>query len=386
MGQTRYLCLHGHFYQPPRENPWIEEIEVQDSAAPFHDWNARIAAECYGPNAAARILAPDRRILQVVSNYKSISFNFGPTLLSWMQRAEPGIYQAILEADRESRAARGGHGNAIAQAYNHMILPLANQRDKITQIRWGLADFLLRFGRRSEGMWLAETASDTDTLEELAAQGVKFTILSPYQAQAVRPLGEDEEWQNVAGGHVDPTRPYLVRLPSGRKIVVFFYDGPIAKAFAFEGGLSSPEELLRRLEGGYHTGRPHEELLNVAVDGETFGHHKKGGDEVLASALAQAGQRGLVLTNYGQYLEHHPPTWEAELVEPSSWSCAHGVERWQSDCGCHTASQPGWHQAWRGPLRAALNQNARRATLNSTSAKARSSSPIPGLRATPSSR
>jgi alpha-amylase/alpha-mannosidase (GH57 family) len=354
LGHTRFLCIHGHFYQPPRENPWIDEIEVQDSATPFHDWNARITAECYGPNAAARILAGDRRIMEVVSNYRSISFNFGPTLLSWMQRAEPGIYQQILDADRESRAERGGHGNAIAQAYNHMILPLANKRDKITQVRWGLTDFLLRFGRRSEGMWLPETAADTDTLEVLAAQGVKFTILSPYQARCVRPNGH-EAWQRVEGGHVDPTRPYLVRLPSGKTITVFFYDGPIAKAFAFEGGLASPEELLRRLEGGYHTGREHEELLNVAVDGETFGHHKKGGDEVLAAALAQAESRGMVLTNYGQYLEHHPAEWEAQLVEPSSWSCAHGVERWTSDCGCNAAGQPGWKQAWRAPLRHALD-------------------------------
>jgi len=354
LGQTRYLCIHGHFYQPPRENPWIEEIEVQDSAAPFHDWNARITAECYGPNAAARILTPDRRIQQVVSNYRSISFNFGPTLLSWMQRAAPGIYQSILEADRESRNERGGHGNAIAQAYNHMILPLANRRDKITQVRWGLADFLLRFGRRSEGMWLPETAVDTETLEVLASHGVRFTILSPYQAKAVRPMGHDA-WQKVEGGHVDPSRPYLVRLPSGASIVVFFYDGPIAKALAFESGLSSAEELLRRLEGGYHTGREHEELLNVAVDGETFGHHKKGGDEVLAAALAQAESRGLVLTNYGQYLEHHPPGWEAQIVEPSSWSCAHGVERWRSDCGCSAAGQQGWKQHWRAPLRHALD-------------------------------
>ncbi len=355
MGQTRYLCIHGHFYQPPRENPWIEEIEVQDSAAPFHDWNARITAECYGPNAAARILTGDRRIVQVVNNYKSISFNFGPTLLSWMQRAEPGIYQAILEADRESRAERDGHGNAIAQAYNHMILPLANRRDKVTQIRWGLSDFLLRFGRRSEGMWLAETAADVETLEVLAQHGVKFTILSPFQAKAVRAIGHDG-WQKVEGGHVDPTRPYVVKLPSGASIVAFFYDGPIAKAFAFEGGLASPEELLRRLEGGFHTGRDHEELLNVAVDGETFGHHKKGGDEVLASALAQAESRGLVLTNYAQYLEKHPPEMEAQIVEPSSWSCAHGVERWRSDCGCNAAGQPGWKQHWRQPLRHALDQ------------------------------
>lgn len=354
MGKSRFLCIHGHFYQPPRENPWIEEIEVQDSAAPFHDWNERIAAECYGPNAAARILTPERRIVEVVNNYRSISFNFGPTLLSWMQRAAPAIYRSILEADRQSRSEREGHGNAIAQAYNHMILPLANLRDKVTQVRWGMADFLLRFGRRAEGMWLPETAVDTETLEVLASQGVRFTILSPYQAKAVRPAGH-ETWHRVEGGHVNPTRPYRVQLPSGNTIVVFFYDGPIAKAIAFEDGLSSPEELIARLEAGYHTGRSHEELLSVAVDGETFGHHRKGGDEVLAAALAQVRARGIELTNYGQYLERHPPTWEVQLIEPSSWSCSHGVERWRSDCGCSAAAQPGWRQTWREPLRNALD-------------------------------
>lgn len=355
MGRVRYLCIHGHFYQPPRENPWIEEIEVQDSAAPFHDWNARITAECYGPNAAARILNAERRIIQVVNNYRQISFNFGPTLLSWMQRAAPPIYQAILEADKESRLARGGHGNAIAQAYNHMILPLANRRDKVTQVRWGLTDFLLRFGRRSTGMWLAETATDTETLEVLAEQGVKYTILSPFQAGAVRPIGTTE-WQDVDGGKVDPSRPYLIHLPSGATITVFFYDGPIAKALAFEGGLSSSEELLARLEAGFHSSREHDELLHVAVDGETFGHHKKNGDEVLAAALQMAEARGLVLTNYAQYLEKHPPTFEVRLLEPSSWSCAHGVSRWDDDCGCSAAGQLGWKQTWRKPLRQALDK------------------------------
>lgn len=354
MSRPRFLCIHGHFYQPPRENPWIEEIEVEDSAAPFHDWNARIAAECYGPNAAARLLAGGRRIAEVVNNYRSLSFNFGPTLLSWLQRASPDVYAAILEADRDSAAARGGHGNGLAQAYNHAILPLATRRDKVTQVRWGLVDFLLRFGRRAEGMWLPETAVDLETLEVLAAQGVRFTVLSPYQAAAVRPPGHGT-WEDARGGRIDPTRPYLVRLPSGGSITVFFYDGPIAKALAFEGGLATVDEFVRRLEGGFHDARPHTELLHVAVDGETFGHHRKGGEEVLAGALREAERRGWKLTNYGEYLEHHPPEWEAQILEGTAWSCAHGVDRWRADCGCQTGGQPGWNQSWRQPLRHALD-------------------------------
>jgi alpha-amylase/alpha-mannosidase (GH57 family) len=354
LSHPRFLCIHGHFYQPPRENPWIEEIEVEDSAAPFHDWNARIAAECYGPNAAARLLVADRRIAEVVNNYRSISFNFGPTLLSWLQRAAPDVYAAVLEADRDSATARKGHGNGLAQAYNHVILPLATRRDKVTQVRWGLVDFLLRYGRRAEGLWLPETAVDIETLEVLAAQGVKFTVLSPFQATAVRAPGH-AAWEDARGGRIDPTRPYLIRLPSGGSIAAFFYDGPIAKALAFEGGLNSADEFVRRLEGGYSDARPHAELLHVAVDGETFGHHRKGGEEVLAAALREAERRGWKLTNYGEYLEHHPPEWEAQIAEGTAWSCAHGVDRWRADCGCNTGGQPGWNQAWRKPLRHALD-------------------------------
>ena len=352
MAGTRYLCIHGHFYQPPRENPWIERIELQDSAAPFHDWNARIASECYGPNGAARILGHERRIAGVANNYAALSFNFGPTLHSWLERERPDVDRAIREADRASIAEREGHGNALAQAYNHMILPLASERDKATQVSWGIADFVHRFGRRPEGMWLPETAADVPSLEALAAAGLRFTILSPYQAKAIRPLGADR-WENVEGGRVDPSRPYLVRLPSGASIAVFFYDGPIARSLAFGEGLSSPEALVQRLRSGFDDARTHDELVSVAVDGETFGHHRKGGDQVLAAALPLTQAAGLVLTNYGQFLARHPPRWEATIVERSSWSCAHGVERWRSDCGC--SSRPDWHQRWRGPLRGALD-------------------------------
>jgi len=349
----RLLCLHGHFYQPPRENPWIEEVEVQDPAAPFHDWNERIAAECYGPNAAARLKNDAGYIKDIVNNYRHISFNFGPTLLAWMQRRAPETYRRILEADAES-VRRRQHGNAIAQAYAHAILPLANERDRRTQIRWGLYDFRRRFGRAAEGMWLPETAADLATLRVLADEGVRFTVLSPYQALHVRANGG--EWEDARNAQFDPTVPYRVDLRDGREIAVFFYDGPIARGIAFGEGLASGDELVQRLEQGFNDARAHDEVLTVAVDGETFGHHKKGGDEVLAAALRHLQQREDVqLVNLAQALAASPPEREVEIAEGSSWSCMHGIERWRSDCGCNTGGQPGWHQKWRGPLRAALD-------------------------------
>lgn len=350
---AKYLCVHGHFYQPPRENPWLEEVEVQDSAAPFHDWNARILAECYGPNSASRQLAHGRKIADIVSNYAHMSFNFGPTLLAWMERANPDVYRRILEADRQSVKERSGHGNAIAQVYNHMIMPLANENDRVTQVRWGIRDFQHRFGRDPEGMWLAETAVDTPTLEVLVDHGIRFTILSPYQAARVREVGGP--WVDATGGRVDPTRPYRVMLPDGRSIAVFFYDGPIARSLAFEDGLRDSDSLLDRLARGYDGDRRHPQILNIATDGETFGHHRKQGDEVLAGVFSRAHEKGLTLTNYGEYLERYPPTAEAELIEGSSWSCTHGIERWRSDCGCRTSGDPRWTQAWRAPLRGALD-------------------------------
>lgn len=350
----RAVCLHGHFYQPPRENPWIEEVEVQDSAAPFHDWNERIAAECYGPNGAARLKNGDGRICDIVNNYVHLSFNFGPTLLAWLERQQPEVYRNVLEADARSLRERG-HGNAIAQGYNHAILPLCNERDLRTQIRWGLADFQHRFGRKAEGLWLPETAADLKTLQALHDEGVRFTVLSPYQCRRVREPGG--EWQEASGARFDPTRPYLVRLPSGVTFPVFFYDGPIARAVAFGEGLGSGEDLLRRLEAGFSDAREHDEVLTVAVDGETFGHHRKGGDEVVAAAIRRLSQRAEVqLVNLAQALEMFPPRDEAEIFDGSSWSCAHGVERWRSDCGCSTSGRPGWRQHWRAPLRAALDE------------------------------
>jgi alpha-amylase/alpha-mannosidase (GH57 family) len=361
----RFVCIHGHFYQPPRENPWLEAIEAQDSAYPYHDWNERITAECYAPNARARILDGENRIVEIVNNYQSMSFNFGPTLLSWLDAKRPDVYSAILEADRASAARFSGHGSAIAQPYNHTILPLANARDRAMQVKWGIRDFERRFGRLPEGMWLPETAVDVASLEALAAAGIRFTILAPHQVTHIRTIrtptpvpGEDEEpWREIPAEGIDPTRPYRVHLPSGAAISVFFFDGPVSRAVAFDPVLlSRGDHFAERLVGAFDPTRGHPELVHVASDGETYGHHHRHGDMALAYALRTIEQGGKAnLTNYGEFLEAHPPTEEVQILESSSWSCAHGVERWRSDCGCSTNAHPGWNQAWRGPLREALD-------------------------------
>lgn len=351
----RYICIHCHFYQPPRENPWLESVEIQDSAYPYHDWNERITAECYAPNCASRILSGDGRITSIVSNYSRISFNFGPTLLAWMAESAPEIYAAILEADRLSMSLRSGHGNAIAQVYNHVVMPLANSRDKYTQVIWGIRDFQKRFGRFPEGMWLAETAVDLETLEYLAAAGIRFTILAQRQASKVREVGA-VKWKDVSGGHIDPTRPYLVCLPSGQQITVFFYDGPISQAVAFECLLMRGEELAKRLISGFSGARSWPQLMHIATDGETYGHHHRFGDMALAFALDYIQRNELAhLTNYGEYLDKFPARHEVKIYENSSWSCIHGIERWHSDCGCNSGGYPGWNQGWRGPLRDAFD-------------------------------
>ncbi|MCB2186089.1 MAG: DUF3536 domain-containing protein [Deltaproteobacteria bacterium] len=355
----KYVCIHGHFYQPLRENPWLEMVEVQDSAAPFHDWNARVTAECYAPNSAARILGPQGVIEQIVNNYESISFNFGATLLGWLERHSPTVYEALLQADRDS-AANWGHGGALAQVYHHLIMPLATERDRQTQIVWGLKDFEHRFGRRAQGMWLAETAVDTPTLEDLVTAGVEFTILSPFQCAAVRAPGQ-EAWAEADGGRVDPRRPYLVRLPSGGSITVFFYQAEISKAVAFENLLDDGGRFASRLKSGLDLGSPEDQLVLAATDGESYGHHHRFGEMALAFALEALHQDPEVeLTNPATYLAHHPATWEAKIVERSSWSCAHGVERWRADCGCAVNPGSGWNQAWRAPLREGFDQVAAR--------------------------
>ena len=351
----RYVCIHGHFYQPPRENAWLGVIEVQDEAAPYHDWNERITAECYRPNSRSRILDDDGWIEHIVNNYSRMSFNFGPTLLSWMEEPAPDVYAAVLQADSESAERFGGHGSAIAQAYNHVILPLANSRDKRTQVLWGIADFERRFRRAPEGMWLPETAVDLESLDVMAAQGIKFTILEPGQAKRVRAL-DDDAWHDVKDGRIDSRRPYKVRLPSGREIAVFFYDGPAARAVAFEGLLTSGETFATRLRAIFEQGRGEPQLAHIATDGETYGHHHRFGEMALAYVLDRfEADASLTLTNYGEYLEMLPARYEAEIAENTSWSCAHGIERWRSHCGCSAGGRAGWNQSWRAPLRTALD-------------------------------
>jgi len=348
--------VHGHFYQPPRENPWLETVEVQESAAPYHDWNDRIAAECYAPNGAARITNRENEIVRIVNNYSRMSFNFGPTLLSWLADQAPRTYRMVIDADKASAQRYGGHGSAVAQVYNHMILPLANRRDSITQIRWGIADFEFRFGRKPEGMWLAETAVNRATLDLMAAEGIRFTILAPSQCARIRPLGsEDWNWTPIAHGSVDTRHPYLVNLDEGRSIAVFFYDGPTSRAVAFEGLLNSGESFGRRLLEGFRPNDNKPQLSHIATDGESYGHHHRYGEMALAYAMHWVETNDHArLTNYGEFLATFPPEWEAEVVEDTSWSCSHGIERWRSDCGC-SGGRPGCNQQWRGPLREALD-------------------------------
>ncbi len=349
----RAVCIHGHFYQPPRENPWRETIETQDAASPFHDWNEKIADECYGPCAGARLLDSDGRLRRVMNTYARMSFNVGPTLLSWMETADPATYRAILDADRESRARFSGHGGAIAQAYGHAILPLATRRDKETQVRWGLRDFELRFGRRPEALWMPETAVDVETLEVLAAEGMHYAIVAPHQIRRVRPL-ESATWREIDAGTIDTTVPYVVRLPSGASIAVFAYDGAIAHGISFGDLLKNGDRLLARLLSALPRGGG---LVHIATDGETYGHHHRFGEMALAYVLERLEARTDVrLTNYAEWLDVHPPAHEAEIAPNTSWSCSHGIERWRSDCGCTTYSRPDWSQAWRAPLRQAVDE------------------------------
>ena len=352
---NRYICIHGHFYQPPRENPWLEAVELQHSAYPYHDWNERITAECYAPNAASRILDGGGRIERIVNNYSNISFNYGPTLLSWLEDKAPDTYQAILAADQLSRKNFSGHGSAIAQVYNHMILPLANARDKETQIIWGIRDFERRFGRHPEGMWLPETAVDLETLSILARHDIRFTILSPDQARRVRGFGK-RAWRDVTGGRVDPSRPYQVVLGTGRSLSLFFYDGPISRGVAFEGLLRRGESLADRLLGAFVDSRDWPQIIHIATDGETYGHHQPHGDMALAYAIHYIERNHLArMTNYAEYLARHPANHQVQIYENTSWSCVHGIDRWRADCGCNSGMHPGWHQRWREPLRHALD-------------------------------
>ena len=352
----KYLCIHGHFYQPPRENAWLEKIEIQPSAFPYHDWTERITRECYYPNAFSRVLNDEGKIIDIVNNYSKISFNFGPTLLSWMEQHAPVTYQAILDSDKQSQKNFGGHGSAMAQVYNHMIMPLANRRDKETQIIWGIADFKKRFGRNPEGMWLGEAAVDTETLSIMAAQGIKFTLLAPRQAARFRKIGEDNWTEGI-----DPNQHYWYKLPNGERIALYFYDGSRSQNVAFKGVLGNGKAFAQDLMEGYRGQK--RELVHIATDGESYGHHHKNGDMALAYCLRYIEENQLTqLTNYAQYLAMFEPEHEVQIHENSSWSCVHGVERWRSNCGCHTGGEGHWHQKWREPLRQALD-NARQTMI-----------------------
>lgn len=365
------LIIHGHFYQPPRENPWTGIVEEQPSAAPFHDWNERIHSECYRPNAFAVIPNAATGEPETINNYAHISFNFGPTLLSWLEQNHRDTYERIIVADRESALQRAGHGNAIAQAYGHAILPLCNARDLRTQIRWGIADFRDRFEREPEALWLPETAGNDAVMSALIEEGLRFVILAPHQAARIRSYragsvsdrpdrsNDNLEWRGVDEHTIDPSIAYryVHRDGSGRSLAVFFYDGPMSRAVAFESLLRSSGELVDRFVGAIDR----KILLNIATDGETYGHHFKFGDVGLAHALeVEAPSRGFKITNYGEYLDQHPPASEVEINsgaqgEGTSWSCPHGVGRWIRDCGCHTGGEAGWRQSWRAPLRQALD-------------------------------
>ena len=375
---NHYICIHGHFYQPPRENPWLEEIEIEKSAFPFHDWNERVTNECYAPNAASRILGSGRRIIDIVNNYSKISFNFGPTLLLWLEKHNPEVYLAILQADKESLQTFSGHGSAIAQVYNHLIMPLANERDKKTEILWGIKDFVYRFGRMPEGMWLSETAVDNETLDLLAMQGIKFTILAPHQAKKIRRIGEDT-WTDITGETLNTGRPYLCVLPSGRTIAIFFYEHSIASEVAFGNLLENGDRFTDRLINAFPKELDEPHIVSVATDGETFGHHHRFADMALAYALHEIESKKLArITVYGEYMEKYPPKYEVAIAENTSWSCAHGVKRWEDNCGCRamyaclisdtsvsysasftTATSPNniksWNQKWRRPVRDAIS-------------------------------
>jgi len=350
----KFICIHGHFYQPPRENPWLEAIEPQDSAYPYHDWNQRITFECYAPNTAARVVDCNQMIIDIINNYSKISFNFGPTLLSWMQKSEPHIYETIIRADFVSREKFAGHGSAIAQCYSHMIMPLANSKDKKTQVIWGIKDFESRFERLPEGMWLPETAVDDESLDLMAQNGIKFTILSPYQVKQIKKIDE-ENFHDISFDKIDCQLPYLYRLPSNRSIIIFFYDGKISHDMAFSGLLTNGDYLANRLIQSF-LNNEQERLVNVAIDGETFGHHKQFADMALAYCLKRLeNEKDFTICSYGQFLSKTKPVYEVKIYQNSAWSCSHGVGRWFKDCGCALDPHSGYNQKWREHLRNALD-------------------------------
>ena len=354
MNTFRGICIHSHFYQPPREDPWLDAVLRDPTAEPYHDWNECIYDQCYKPNMAARLLDSNGRIAHISNNYRYMSFNIGPTLHKWIAVRAPVLAEGILKADANAESELGA-GGAIAQAYNHIIMPLACERDIRTQVKWGVADFARRFGRKPEGMWLPETAVDTQTLEALAAEGINFTILAPHQCAATREPGGS--WTDTPGGaKLDVTKPYVMKLPSGKSITLIFYLGSVAHDIAFGGLLNNGDQFAESLIGKIQRyGEPR--LLTIATDGETYGHHHRFGEMALARAAQVISQSpDVILTNIAAFLKLHPAKHECRIAERTSWSCAHGVERWRSNCGCHTGGEAWWNQAWRAPLRDALDK------------------------------
>ncbi len=351
----RAVCIHGHYYQPPREHPWLGVLEGEPSAAPDHDWNVRITRECYAPNADARLLDAHGRVRGVVDNYAWTSFDVGPTLLSWMAARAPALVERLRVADAESRH-RTGFGNAWAQAYNHPILPLCTPRDVTTQVVWGAREFELRFGRRPDGMWLPEMAVDVTSLEALAASGITLTMLSPHQARRVRPIGGDEaSWCDVTAETLDVRRLYRCNLPSGAAIDIVFRDAAISQGLAFGELLRDGGALVERLRTVLARDDG-DALLCAATDGETFGHHHQFGEMAIAYTIETLRRDpGVSLVGPAAFRALAPPRDEVEIVPNTSWSCAHGIDRWRDDCGCRVTGPPEWTQAWRAPLRAAID-------------------------------
>lgn len=354
MAGLRAICVHGHFYQPPRDDPWLAVIEPQPSAFPDRDWNVRIERECYGPTAAARVLDGQGRLLEVVNCYEWTSFNVGPTLMAWLVEHAPATVAAMCEADRRA-VARTGYGTAWAQPYGHPILPLCSPRDAATQVRWGVAEFRARFGRAPEGMWLPEMAVDVPALAALADAGIVLTLLAPHQARRIRPLGGGEaDWRPVTADTLDVRRLYRCRLPRGRSIDIVFRDPAISHDLSFGGLLADGARLARRLYEALGDGD--EVLVTASVDGETWGHHHRFGEMALAYALRLLrNDTAIALLPPAAFRERCPPTHEVQLWERTAWSCAHGIDRWRADCGCNVAAPPGWTQAWRAPLRQAID-------------------------------
>ncbi|MDR2668827.1 MAG: DUF3536 domain-containing protein, partial [Desulfovibrio sp.] len=350
------LCIHGHFYQPPREDPWLGAVLTEGGASPMNNWNERILRQSYAPIAWARRVDASDRITDIVNCYEWMNFNAGPTLLRWMRDASPETLRRMREADARS-LARWGRGNAVAQVYHHIIMPLATDEERALETRWAVDDFIFHFGRAPEGMWLPECAVDLPSLDCLAAAGISYVILAPGQAKALVRNGKavpvDESSLNIG-------EPYFVKLPSGKSMTVVFYNGSLSRRIAFDGLARDGEFfwkcIVREAEALIRRGGDMP-LLTLATDGETYGHHFVFGEMALAYVLAQgyAGRDGIRLTNLAAWLASTSPVREVLLHDPSAWSCAHGVERWRSDCGCRDGGHEGWNQAWRGPLREALN-------------------------------